>query len=252
MAGVSQALFLMAPVLILTLLQFSNGKAIRFVVFFSFLPGLLSVIFWIDPGGSTARDFLDEGLRGFIIPTLVPLATLILATTALGNEIEDRTMVYLIVKPVSRLRIVVEKYAAVVQASAAALWLGLVATWLIAARGDAGDSVDILVAAAIAALLGVMAYGAVFLAVSLIVPRALIVGIIYILIWESFLSRFIPGTWVFSIRHYVGSVYIRILDDPSIELENALQLYTALPLLLLVAAAGLLVGTLRLRTMDFE
>ena len=41
-----------------------------------------------------------------IAPTILPLAVLTLGTNALGNELEDRTMVYLVLKPISRWRIV--------------------------------------------------------------------------------------------------------------------------------------------------
>lgn len=248
----TQSLLARFPITILTLLQFVNGKAIRFVAGFALLPTLFGLIFLLDSGGNTAREFLDDVFREFVVPTILPLATLVLATSALGNEIEDRTLVYLFLKPVSRLRIVIEKLSAVAEATVLTLWLGLIVVWLVAAQGQALDSVDVLVTAAVAILCGVLAYGALFLTISLVIPRALLVGIVYTLLWEGLLSRIIPGARILSIRHYAQSIYARILDDPEIAVSNAMQLTSALIVLLVLVVLAVALATLRLRSMDLE
>lgn len=240
------------PIVTLTLLQFSGGKAVRFVVFFALLPVLFGILNQISPIAEPSRLALDDIFRDIVLPTILPLATLILATTAIGDEIEDRTMVYLVVKPISRLRIVIEKYLAVVEVTTVALWVGMVITWLVATGTEAPDAVDVLIAAAIALLFGVLAYGALFLFISLFVPRALMVGIIYSLIWESLLSRLIPGARVMSVRFYVQSIYSRIVDDPAVQVENAFQFYAATIVLVLLIAISIYLASLRLRSMDFE
>lgn len=252
MGAFTHSLFVRFPILTLTLLQFSGGKAVRFVVFFAFLPVIFGIIDQLSSSTDTARLALNDGIREIIIPTILPIATLILATTAIGDEIEDRTMVYLVLKPISRLRIVIEKYLAVAEITVVALWVGLVAAWLVTTGSEASDSVDVLVAAAIAILFGVLAYGALFLFISLFVPRALMVGIIYTLIWESLLSRLIPGARVLSVRFYVQSIYTRIVDDPAIDLENAFQLYSAAIVLVVLIVISIYLASLRLRSMDFE
>lgn len=240
------------PILALTLMHFSHGKAIRVVAAIALLPIVFAVIYLIDDQATAARIFLSDVFREFISPTILPLATLILATGALGDEVEDRTMVYLVLKPVSRLRIVLEKYAAVVLATVALLWVGLMLTWLISGRTDAIDGVDVLAAMIIATLFGVLAYAAVFMTVSLVIPRALLVGIIYVLLWESLFSRLIPGARILSLRHYVNSIYARILDDPAIRLTDAFQLYSALAVILVVIVLATFLTTARLRSMDLE
>lgn len=251
----TRTLISLLPVSTLTLLQFSNGKAVRFVAAFSALPALFGLIFALSSDESTAAEFLHFIMSGILLGTLLPIATLILATTAFRDEIEDRTMVYLILKPVSRFRLVAEKYLAVVQVTTLSLWVGMILTWIIVgaiATSELVDTVDVLVAALVTILIGVMLYAAVFIAVSLVIPRALVVGIIYTLIWESLFSRLIPGVWVMSLRHYVESIYFRLVDDPTLDMDNALQLYSALPLIAIVIAAALGFAALRLRTMDFE
>jgi ABC-2 type transport system permease protein len=246
--GISEPL----PIFTLTLRQFISGKAIRVVALFSLIPAVFAGIYVLESGGITRLAFMDGLFQGLIAPTLLPIATLIVATNALGNELEDRTMVYLVLKPISRARIVLEKFAAVVLTATLLLLEGLLLTYLIVMRGDAGDNIGQLGAMALATLFGVLGYGGLFLAISLIVPRALLVGIMYSLLWESLFGRFIPGVRLISVRHYVQSIYVRVLDNPTITVNQAMQLGSALVTLLVLTTVALAVATWRLRTMNLE
>jgi ABC-2 type transport system permease protein len=240
------------PILELTLRQFSGGKAVRVVGLFALLPVLFAGIYWLNSGNIEQREFIDGLFQGLISATVLPIATLILATSALGSELEDRTMVYLVLKPISRLRIVIEKYIAVAATATLLLWIGTTLSWLVVVRGNAGDNLDLLVAMLFSMLVGVLANAALFLAVSLIVPRALLAGIMYSLLWESTFTRFIPGIRLMSIRHYVQSIYVRLADDAEIRLTDAMQLGPAIIVLTLVVVAGIAIATWRLRTMNLE
>ena len=252
MSGMTRGFFLAFPIMVLTLRQFGGGKAIRVVGLFALAPALFTVIYLINPGDMTGREWFDELFRTIIVPTILPLATVILATNALGNEIEDRTMVYLILKPIRRSRIILEKYSAVVQSTWIAMVLGMLVSWVMASQGNVIDDIDVLAAAVLAVLIGVLTYGALFLALSLIVPRALIAGIMYVLFWETLLGRIIPGARLLSIQHYVQSLYSRMLSDPLMEVNNALQFPSAMLAVSVLLALSLLFATFRLRAMDFE
>jgi ABC-2 type transport system permease protein len=241
-SNLTQTLFGLLPVSTLTLMQFISGKAIRFVVFFAALPALFGLIYVIGDIIDPPEVFLGDVMLNTVFGTLLPIASLVLATSAFQDEIDDRTMVYLIIKPISRFRIVAEKYLAVTESTILALWLGAIATWAIASGGDMPDTVQVLMASLVAILVGVTAYSA----------RALVVGILYTLIWESLLSRFIPGVWTLSVRHYVESVFVRLNNDSAVTVDNAVQLYAAFPAVLAIIVASLGLATWRLRTMDFE
>ncbi|HEX5166888.1 MAG TPA: ABC transporter permease subunit [Thermomicrobiales bacterium] len=240
------------PILGLTLRQFIGGKSIRIVFLFSLVPALFSLIFMLDSGDLTSREFFAGIFQEFIAPTLLPIATLILATNALGNEVEDRTMVYLVLKPISRMRIVLEKFAAVALTATLLLWEGTLLAYLLAMRGDAGNNIDQLLAICFAQLIGVLGYGALFMAISLIVPRALLAGLIYALLWESLFGRFIPGIRLVSVRHYVQSIYVRAIDNPAIDLDEAMRFVPALIVIALLVVASLAITTWRLQTMNLE
>ena len=132
--------------------------------------------------------------RNLIIAPLLPITVLILATGALGNEIEDRTLPYLTLKPIGRLRIVVEKLIGVFVVAYPLVCAGMIATYLLAFRGEAGDEMKVLWAMLAATAVAVAGYGAIFLLISLLISRALLAGIMYALLWESLLGRYLPGT----------------------------------------------------------
>jgi len=240
------------PILGLTIRQFIGGKAIRVVFLFSLVPAIFALIYLIDAGTSTPREFIAGIFQELVAPTLLPIVTLILATNALGNEVEDRTMVYLVLKPISRARIVLEKFAAVVLTATLILWESMLLTYLLAMRGDAGNNIEQLLAIFAAQFVGVLGYGALFMAISLIVPRALLAGLIYSLLWESLFGRFIPGIRLVSVRHYVQSIYVRLLDRPAVSLDEAMNLFPALIVIACLVGATLAIATWRLRTMNLE
>ncbi|MBA3644416.1 MAG: ABC transporter permease [Chloroflexia bacterium] len=250
----------LVPILTLTVRQFLGGKAVRVVVALSIIPCIFAAIYLLNTDVATPREALVDLFSTVLVaPTLLPIIALILATAALGNEVEDRTLPYLVLKPISRFRIVVEKYAAVLIVTVPAVLLGLGLTALIVAQADvSARSVDaerlmpVVWAMLGAATAGIALTAAIFLAVSLVVPRALLAGIVYTFIWESLLGRFLPGLRVISIRHYVQSIFVELLDDPRVTIANVTSLRNALITILVACLVALLLATWRLRRMNLE
>jgi ABC-2 type transport system permease protein len=239
----------------LTIRQFFGGKSVWVVTVLAFLPALFGMIYWLDEGDDTPAYFLAEAIyRPLVIATLLPIMVLILATGALGNEIEDSTLPYLTLKPIGRLRIVFEKLLATLLVCIPIILAGLLATYLIVFRGDAGqsDSLNFLWAMLASATAGIMAYSAVFLLVSLFVARALLVGIVYALVWESLLGRYLAGLKVVSIRHYTESILVGMADDPDITLDGATGIATSWIVIAVVTIAAILIATWRLRNLNLE
>jgi len=203
------------PVFMLTVRQFAGGKAVRVVGVLSLIPALFGVIYAFDPSIEIAEFFVSEVIfRDLFIATLLPIIVLILATGALGNEIEDQTLPYLTLKPIRRLRIVIEKLAATVLVATPLIFAGLALAYLLVFRSGSGDSAHLtyLWAMLVSALTGIVAYGSVFMLVSLFVSRALLAGMTYALVWERLLGRYLPGLRLVSIRHYTESIYVGLLD----------------------------------------
>ncbi|CAN5543392.1 ABC transporter permease [soil metagenome] len=251
------------PVLMLTVRQFAGGKAVRVVGAISLFPVLFGAIYAFDPGIEIAEYFISEVIyRGLFIATLLPIIVLILATGALGNEIEDQTLPYLTLKPIRRLRIVVEKLAATVLVATPLVFAGLTLAYLLVYRSEAGGSeaLTYLWAMLTSAFFGIVAYGSVFMLISLLIHRALLAGITYALVWESLLGRYLPGLRLVSIRHYTESIYVGLLDTETYQfiaargdpLEDANSVAAAVITLAVVSVIAIGLSGRRLRRLNLE
>lgn len=252
------------PIISLTIRQFLAGRAVRVVMLIALIPALFGFIYRINSEWTTPYRFLVEPVfLELFSPTLLPIMVLILATSALGNEVEDRTLPFLTLKPISRLRIIVEKYSGVLLVSLPVIFLGLILTWAfvegatgprrLLGRGlEQPDLAPVLGAMLAATFVGIVSFAAIFLAISLFVPRALLAGMIYTFAWESLLGRFLPGIRIVSVRHYVQSVFVRLLDDPSVTIESAFTLRAALITMGTTVVVALTLATWRLRRLNLD
>jgi ABC-2 type transport system permease protein len=241
------------PVFTLTVRQFAGGKAVRVVAGLSFIPALFALIYLINPDVDDPLHFVAVTMfRSLIVAPLLPITVLILGTGALGNEVEDRTLPYLTLKPIGRLRIVVEKLIGVVVVAGPLIGAGMAATYFLAFRGESGDNLRLLWAMLAGGAVGVVGYGAIFLLVSLLISRALLAGIIYALLWESLLGRFLPGLRVVSVRHFVESVFVKVLDQDSVTLKSVTSVNASLITIGAATVLSILLATWRLRRMSLD
>ena len=250
----------LAPIFFLSIRQFVGGKAARAVFALGMIPALFSVIYRFEPEMADPRRFLDDIILQVMLPSVLPLAALILATGAIGDEIEDRTLPYLVLKPISRFRIVLEKLLASAVVSIPIIAIGGIVSWFLVFTDAGGDDMDVLWAILAATAVGVLLYTAVFQLISLLIRRAILASIIYSLVWESVLGRFIPGLRYLSIRHVVSSIYTSTITslepggraDRGLGIENAFSVQGAVIGAAVVSAIAILLSTWRLRKINIE
>jgi ABC-2 type transport system permease protein len=72
--------------------------------------------------------------------------------------------------------------------------------------GLGGDAIAVTFAYALAGLIGSYVYAAIFLVLSSITTRGLIIGLAYALIWEGIVAGLLPGSQVFSVREYLNGI----------------------------------------------
>jgi ABC-2 type transport system permease protein len=176
-----------------------------------------------------------------VVRTVLPLIALVFGTAAIGAELEDGTAIHLLTKPVARWRIVAAKALAAAPLTAL---LAVAATLLTGlAVGAERGTMSVTLALSAGVLVGSVLYVVVFLALSIITSRALIVGLVYVVLWEGVLAGLFEGTRVLSIREYTVAIAAAI--DP------AARTGSAAPLAVTTAVAGaaiVLVGGLALAT----
>lgn len=171
---------------------------------------------------------------------ILPLTALIVGTSVLGLEIEDHTIIHVLSKPVPRYEIVHAKLAV-------AFAVTFVTTALpLAAAGVIAESATLAVALAIGAAIAALAYSALFLALSLITRRPVAAGLVYIMLWENVLTKYVDGAKVFSVRQYTTTIADKI--SGSALLEGELSTTTAAILAAVFVVAGTVLATTRLRS----
>ena len=235
----------------ITLRQLLGRRRILLLLLLGALLVLVAFIYRITgPSASEDDAFTAELLANFGVGTLLPLVTLIVGTAALGAEIDDGTAVYLLSKPISRFSIVLTKLLVAWLVGAALACAPMLIAGLIAAAG-VGDG-GLVIAFVVATAVGALAYTALFVALSLVTGRALVIGLAYVLIWEGFLAGLFEGTRTFSIRQHILALADALTDAPAGVLDATLEPAVALIVGSLIVAASIVVAVRRLSTFEIR
>ncbi|CAN5521652.1 hypothetical protein BH20CHL7_BH20CHL7_09640 [soil metagenome] len=159
------------------------------------LPVIVGLLLRIAGGSRDAPEILDT----LVIRTVLPLVALIVGTAAIGSEVEDGTIVFLVTKPIARWKIALTKLLV-----AAGLTVALVVPPMLVTSalvgGLGGASLGVAFGFALAAMAGGTAYAFLFTALGAITSRALILGLGYTLLWEGVLAGLLEGTRFLSVR----------------------------------------------------
>ncbi len=159
------------------------------------VPVLLGVLVQLRGG----RPDVSRVLGILVVQTVMPIVALILGTATLGSEIEDGTAVFLLVKPIPRWVIALSKLVVATIATALIVVPVTLLTGILVG-GSGSAAMGTTVAFAVASLAGGAAYAAVFVALSSLTARALVAGLVYVLLWEGALGGLLEGTRFLSIR----------------------------------------------------
>ena len=210
------------------------------------LPVGVALLFRFAGDGGSAADFAAGMVGGLVFTLLLPIGALVFGTAALGAEIEDGTIIYLLARPVARWRIVVTKAAV---ASLATITLTLPATLLtiLIATGTT-DTESLWLAAAVATVTGSIVYSTLFVGLSAITDRALIVGLVYVFIWEAAITNLFDGTRWISVRQYVFGIEDALTTSGAV--SSSIEGWHALIASLLVVAVSLVLGERFLRRFE--
>jgi len=190
----------------LTWRQLFARRRIWLAVAFALAPLLFTLVFMVvgDDGTDARVGFLSVLQRDIVIGTLLPLAAVIFGTTAFGGEVDDGTLVYLLVKPIPRWQVVLSKLTVATLSTLAVIAPAVLLPWLVLRNADLPFSFagGFLVGAAV----GSVIYCALFLSLGLATRRALVVGLLYVIGFEATLSRSLGGLRSLSVREFAVAV----------------------------------------------
>ncbi|MFB6393953.1 ABC transporter permease [Polymorphospora lycopeni] len=193
-----------------------------------------SRIVGIDPDAWGQAVVLGLGLA-----VVLPVVALIVGTGVLGSEIDDGTVVHILTTPLPRWQIILPKLfvATAVTTVTAAIPLYI--------AGVLAHSVRFGLALVAVSAIGALAYSAFFLALSLLTRRPVLLGLVYVLIWEGLLGNFVSGTRVLSIQQYVVALADKIAPTEILTATVGIPLAVVMSVLITVAGTVLAVDRLR-------
>ncbi|GHJ92047.1 ABC transporter permease [Streptomyces sp. NE5-10] len=208
------------------------------------LPGLLLIIATAVRAINGADDQVAADLLGgFALATMVPLIGVIAGTGAIGPEIDDGSIVYLLSKPVKRPTIIITK---LIVAIAVTMAFSAVPT-LIAGFILNGNGQQVAVAYTVAALVASIAYSALFLLLGTISRHAVVIGLVYALVWEALFGSLIAGARTLSVQQWALALAEKVTGEGLISSDVALP--TATVLLVVVTLGATWFAGHKLRTL---
>ena len=237
----------MRAILNLSLRQITGVRRLLIVGLLALVPVALTVTARLASGDdSGAGDEFAAGVDTLMAGVVVPIVTMALATSSFGNDLEDRTLSFIVMTPIAKWKIALPKLVAPILIAAPMVVVsGLVTTYI-------GLDGNLKAVAAVCAglLIGVAAYASVFTWAGLMTTRALSFAIVYVFLWEG-LASLIPGVKYLSIRAYTISIMYG-LDSASMDeiADRVVDLPVAIIGAALVAVAFWLLTVYRLKRMD--
>ena len=207
---------------------------------------LLLVTVLLKIAHPSAPDWPSAVLGDFGFAVVLPLTALIIGTSVLGAEIDDGSVVHLLATPVRRSTVILSKFAV-----AAVLTMIFVAVpELIAAVIATGGVTKLAEGLFVGALAGSVIYNAVFVMISVLTTRAIAVGLLYLLVWESLLGNFVSGARILSVGQYSLGIANSIAADS--HLNAHLGVGTAVVMGAIVTAATLALASRRLAAFSLK
>lgn len=150
----------------------------------------------------------SDTLAGLGLNVIVPLVALIATSGLFATEIDDGSISYLLAKPISRYTIVVSK---LVVAATCVLVLAVIPV-LVAGLILLSDEPALGLGFALGSLVGGITYCALFALLSVINRHAVVVGLIYLLIWEGLLGGLLSGVRWLSVTRWAAALIEQVAD----------------------------------------
>jgi ABC-2 type transport system permease protein len=213
---------MMAPIAVtrVTLRQVLGGRRLLGMGLLALVP---AVVMWLV---SAAWDPETTFTRFNVVPIAIlflivlPVVSIVFGASAMGEERRAHTLSFLLLRPMRR--------GAIVGAKTAAAWLAVLAVTLpggialAAVLGVRGSRWDAFVPVAVGIALTAACFVAVFVVFGLVTERAVLIGLVYLFVWESGISSVAPSLANLSLFRIGLSAYAGLLPEAQPQLAEPL------------------------------
>jgi ABC-2 type transport system permease protein len=239
----------------LTLRQLLGGKRLIGLGLLALVPTAVTWLVTANLSDRAVAERFHDAPLAIVFLIVVPVVSLILGAAPLGDERRDGTLSFLILRPLPR--------SLIVGAKLLAAWLAT--TLIVGGSGALAASVvgvrigdwSFVGPTVIAIGIAVLAYCAVFLLLGYFTARAVLIGLVYVFIWENGISLAAASLANVSLMRIGLSAYVGMVPEaPSYGLDEevlgvvAPGVGGALAKALIVAAVVVLFTARQLRRRD--
>jgi len=152
-----------------------------------------SAVFIVNGNRVDTESIFTTAVSVLYLRFIVPALGVYYGTSLIADEIEDKTITYLFVRPISRGAIVLGKYLAyLVCANAVVLPSAAIVFAIAVPVAGMGRLLEMLLQELGRAALGLAAYGALFTLAGVSFKRPLVGGLIFVFGWEQ-IALVLPG-----------------------------------------------------------
>jgi ABC-2 type transport system permease protein len=205
------------------------------------------------PEKATIKDFYLQILSLLHLRLLVPLIALFYAAGVLADEKEQGNLVYLLTRPVDRWALPVAKFLAGYVVAAAAVVVGIVGTFVLLFGLTPSGDIGFLTTPLLASLVGLFVYGTLFTLLGVLVDRPYLIGLAFVLGWETIAGLFVPFVERFTLNHYLFQAIQNWRLDAGVQpLPSTPEAIGALQLILLASLIFLALSATVMRRREFD
>ncbi len=186
-----------------------SGKARAFAALGLFPVILAVVVRVVSHGGAEdGMSVFNDILMVFFLQFYIVILSLFFGTSIVAEEIEGRTLPYLVTRPLTKPGIIVGKYAAYVLLMFVMVAVNLALSYFIMNGNRLGQASLYLTFLQYAGVLGLglLAYTAFFAFLGAVLKKAILVGLVFGFGWENVIQYFPGSTQRFSLVHYLKSL----------------------------------------------
>jgi len=190
-----------------------RAKKTRIFYLISFLPVMMALLIkFLQPFYSN-RNIEDPYIFSnmimvFYLQFLILILSLFFGTSVCSEEIEGKTLIYLITRPISKASIIIGKYGAYMVLVILMTVIGVFLSFMILNINNLLDFsiYKVLLRDVSVLILGIICYSAFFTFIGTFIKRSILFGLIFSFGWENVIQYFPGSTQRFTIAHYLKSL----------------------------------------------
>jgi ABC-type transport system involved in multi-copper enzyme maturation permease subunit len=192
--------------------QGRRARRTRFLLLFSLLPVAVALVIKLnqvfsDKPGREGGYLFTNLIMLFYLQLIILILALFYGTSVCSEEVEGKTLTYLVTRPIPKPAVVLGKYAAYTAVMIGMVGPGLGLSFLVLNLGRLQDpsTYGLLGRYLGVLILGLLSYGALFTFFGSALKRSIFFGLLFSFGWENVIQYFPGSTQRLAIVHYLKS-----------------------------------------------